>query len=741
MKKVTLFAVYLMLINGYYAIAQSNLSHDKAAFKNPSKQFMPMPFWHMNGDLNDNEIVRQMKDAKRMNFSGLAILPMYNMTPEFLSDPYFEKYQLILETAKKMDMNIILYDDTGFPSGTAGGKIERDFPQHVRKSLEKIEIEIKQRPFFKSFVPQGNLMAAVAMEMNSKERIDLAPFIVNKLLTWHVPKKGDWRVQFYMCTPATFWKNYMPVDAMDPEAVNQFINLTYDEYAKRFSAYFKNTIQLTFFDDVGFLRRERTWTGKFNEKFKEVNGFSPTLYYPALWYNIGLETEAARVAFFNTRSELLAEGYPKQVKDWTEKYGLKNTGHPPGNYGIQPVDMHGDIFKFFRYTDYPLTDAIIDYGHGRDGFKLISSAADYYDRPIVSTEVFGAFKESIVDEAMLYRTTVELFVRGVNFTVPHGMWYNPENVGIPPLISAESEKLAPVLPNYSNYIGRSCYMLQGGRKVSEIAILYPIESLQAGYYFDAPENNVRAGHWAYPEADYQEIGSMLTNEIRQDFTFVHPEFLITHKYTIEDKTLKLNNETNHQEYKLMIIPGSKVISVKVLQKIKQFYGQGGKVIATTLLPSKSSEFGKDQQVVTLINDLFGKGVSEKGHIQTNKKGGKAVFIVNPSKENLQKIIEGFLPNPSVYFKDNPTITSELGLFSFLHKVKDGKNIYYFANSSDQEITTTIYLKGNMQLENWNPKNGAISTIKKLKDYKLNGITYTECPLRLPPVSSTFWVEE
>ena len=91
----------------------------------------------------------------------------------------------------------------------------------------------------------------------------------------------------------------MPVDALDPEAVKQFIDLTYNEYAKRFSSYFKNTIQLTFFDDVGFLRRERTWTGKFNEKFKELNGFSPALYYPALWYDIGSETEAARIAFFD----------------------------------------------------------------------------------------------------------------------------------------------------------------------------------------------------------------------------------------------------------------------------------------------------------------------------------------------------------------------------------------------------------------------------------------------------------
>ena len=732
----------VLMLSYFFSNAQSNLNVQKEIFKNPTGSFMPMPFWHMNGDLQDLEIVRQMEGAKQMNFSGIAILPMHNMTPDFLSEAYFKRYTLILETAKKMDLNIILYDDIGFPSGTAGGKIERDFPQHVRKSLEKIEIEIIRGTFFKSFVPEGKLMAAVGMNMATKERIDLTPFIKNKLLTWNFPRnrKDKWTVQFYMCRPATFWKSYMPVDALDPEAVKQFIDLTYNEYAKRFSSYFKNTIQLTFFDDVGFLRRERTWTGKFNEKFKELNGFSPALYYPALWYDIGSETEAARIAFFNTRSELLAEGYPKQVKQWTAKYGLKNTGHPPGNYAIQPVDMHGDIFKFFRYTDLPLTDAIIHYGHGRDGYKMISSAADYYDRPIVSTEIYGAFKENIVDENMLYRTAIELMVRGVNFMVPHGMWYNPKKIGIPPLVSAESEKLAPILPQYSNYIGRSCFMLQGGRKISEIAILYPIESLQAGFYFDAPKNK-KAGTWAYSAADYQKIGSILTNEIRRDFTFIHPEFLSTDKYVVKKKILKLNNKINYQEYKVIIVPGGKVISITALKKIKQFYDNGGKVIATTLLPSKASEIGKDEQVIKLINSLFGKEVAKRGQVKFNNNGGKAVFLQNPSKEILQNVLEEFHENPSLIFGRNIEVTSKLGLFSYLHKIKEGKNIYYFANSSDTKIDTKLFVRGKIKVDDWNPKNGKISVLKKRKYLQIKGKWYTEYQLKLPAVSSVFWVEK
>lgn len=721
--------VFTFMVNGFTQIVKDDFQH-------PPSHFYPMPFWHMNGELTNEGIIQQMTDASKVGFKGLAILPVHNTLPEFLSDDYFKKYVLILETAKKLNMEIILYDDTGFPSGTAGGRIERDFPQHVRKSIEKTEMKV--RGYWKVFVPEGKLMAAVAMNMETKERVDLSPFIENDLLSWKVPKGDDWRVMFFNVRPATFWKSHMPVDYLDTAAVNQFIKLTYYEYANRLGDYFQNTIKMSFFDDVGFLLRERTWTEAFNEKFVELNGFEPTLYYPALWYDIGPETEAARVAFFDTCSELLAEGYMKMVTRWTKKYGLKNTGHPPGNYGIQPVDMNGDIFKYYRYTDIPLTDLIINYGYGRDGFKMISSAADYYDRPVTSTEIYGALKENIVDSLMLYRALMEIQARGVNFVIPHGMWYNPEKVGIAPLISPFSEKLAPALPVYSDYVARSCYMLQGGRRVADIALLYPIASLQGGYFFDSPDNT-RAGKWTYPEADYLKISDMLTNEIQRDFTFVHPEFLATDKYEIQNDILHLNNIENHQDYKLLIIPAGKIISLPALQKIKQFYDKGGKVIATSLLPGKSAEMGKDDEVIQIIQEMFGESLVPGAKFQANEKGGKAVFIPNPTIVELSKAIADLLPNSDVAFSENPEIKSELGLFSCIHKVRDGKDIYFFANSSDNEIDTDVLIRGKKKLESWNPHNGTTLKLSGLSYVKMNGQTYTKCKLKLRPVSSLFWV--
>jgi hypothetical protein len=710
----------------------------RESFKNPEVQYKPMPFWHINGELTNEGIEQQMRDAKlKANFGGVAVLPVTRTKPDFLSESYFEKYDYILKTAKKLDMNVIMYDDADFPSGNAGGMLEEKFPQDIRKSLEKREYAMAGYRNFKMVLPNEPLMAAVAMNTETLERIDISPYIKEKILTWRVPE-GNWKLMIFTCIPATYHKGAYTVDYLDTTSVKNLMSLTFDEYEKRFKPYFQNTIQLTFFDDVGFWRHEKAWTPRFNDAFQKLNGYDPTIYYPALWYDIGPETESVRIDFFNTRAELLAEGYPRLAAEWATKQGIKSTGHPPGNYAEQPVDMNGDIFKFYRHSHMPLADLIIGYGHGRDGFKLISSASNFYDKPITATEIYGALKENTVDSLMLYRALMEIQARGINFIVPHGMWYDPTTVNIPPLISPYSKKLSPGLATYSEYAARSCFMLQGGRNISEIAVLYPISSLQGDFRFDAPENK-RGGAFTYPEADYLKISEMLTNEIRQDFTFVHPEFLASDKYQIQGEKLRLNNTENFQDYKLLIIPAGKVISLEALKKIKEFYDNGGKVIATGLLPSKSAETGKDREIIEIINEIFGENAAENASLQTNPKGGKAIFLKAINPETLTKAINELQTDADIIFTENIKLKSELGVFSYVHKVKDGKDIYFFANSSDDVISTEILIRGKLKLENWNPHNGDISEIKKTKHVKINDIDYTQYVLKLKPVCATFWV--
>lgn len=205
--------------------------------------------------------------------------------------------------------------------------------------------------------------------------------------------------------------------------------------------------------------------------------------------------------------------------------------------------------------------------------------------------------------------------------------------------------------------------------------------------------------------------------------------------------LHLNYKENFQDYKTIIIPGGKVISAETLRKIKQFYDAGGKVIATTLLPSLSAELGKDEEIVKLVAEVFGAEAPKNPQVQANNQGGKALFIPNPTTKILSEALAGFTPEADVRFEENPAITSKLGVFSYLHKIHNGKDIYFFANSGDNEIDTEVLLRGKLNIENWNLHTGSVSRLGKVSYIMENGQIFTRCKLNLKGVQSTFWISK
>ena len=755
MKRLFPFFALILLLG----TAAKPTDKDAAAFRRPANEYRPMPFWHLNGTLTRDTIVKQINRAKReAGFGGIAVLPVSGTRPEYLTDAYFERYDDMIETMHRNGMELIIYDDIDFPSGTAGGRLQAQYPRDTRKLLEKDEYVITGPATFTQILPDSTeklLMATTAMNINTYEMIDLRDHIRDGKVTWEVPP-GAWRVMFFCCR-----YNVRPqVDYMDTTAVRTFISLTYDRYAERFSDFFGNTITKTFFDDVGCYPN-RCWNIGMSELFEKRYGKKAVLYYPALWYDIGPETQAARVAFFGLRAELMGEGFPRMVAQWCNAHGLASMGHPPGNYEPTAVDMYGDPFKFYRHTQVPLMDAIHGYPFGRSGFKLISSAAEAFDRPVTAAECYGNYPADM-DSLMLYRLAMELMARGVNFFVPHGMWYDTEQVKIPPLISHDSKLLGPALHRYSDYVGRSVALLDGGRRVTDIALLYPIHSLEAWHGFMPGRPDT--GKDVPPENNYNTLSDWLTGELRQDFTFVHPELLQGNLYSVHDGRLVLNTRQTRQEYRLLILPAGKVISAETLKRIKEFYDKGGRILATGQLPVQSAEFGRDTEITALIGQIFGidptRPMPAKETSAANKQGGRAIFVPAVTRETLRTAIARLVPSPDVriplladmkapadslggplgVLRDHPLTPEMLGMFSYIHKQKEGRDIYLFANSTNRPVDTWVEVRGKHRLDRWDPYTGEIVPWPETETVtNAAGEKYTRLHLTLDPVRSVFAV--
>ena len=220
----------------------------------------------------------------------------------------------------------------------------------------------------------------------------------------------------------------------------------------------------------------------------------------------------------------------------------------------------------------------------------------------------------------------------------------------------------------------------------------------------------------------------------KDYTFLHPE-VIDEKCQIADRKLHLQNKINWEEFKVIIVPACKTISVSNLQKIIDFYGQGGTVIFTTRLPFKSLETGKDSKVVRLVQSVFPEGEKESETILTNNNGGKACFIAYPNGQKLREILKLAVNEFDVDYSVNEDLR-------YIHKVVDDRNIFYFANTGRTYVGTQVLLRGDMKLEIWDPHTGGIQKLitERIKD-NVSVLDFTQVKLNLEPFHSCFLVEE
>jgi hypothetical protein len=751
---------YILLVFTALLCFPSNLSIgqtlSKEQFNDPPIQFWPRPLWFWNNTtVTGEEVVLQMQAYRdKCGYGGFGIVPFRkNFKPEYLSDDYFRVYGQALAKAKELGLTMSLYDEYGFPSGSAGAFTEGDdtprfqtkFPEQTIKRLDKEEDEISGPLSYEKEIPEGKLMGVVAMEINSLRRIDITDKIYDGLLKWNVPS-GKWKIMIFYCV-----KDGNPgVDYLNPEYVRNFIGMTHEAYYSRFKDYFGTVITGTFFDEPSMFRAKfRMWTDEFNNEFRKKYNFSPVSLYPALWYDIGTETQSARNCLFGFRAELYAEGFTKEVSDWSVAHGITATGHTAPEEVLNPVNSSGDLMKSFKYLEIPGIDKIGGNRPAERFYKLISSSAYNWDKMLVMSETYGAMpdydKPGDLGWNDIYSIAMDQYAKGINMLIPHAVWYDDKNVTYKPELSHRNQLYADSLKVFTGFLSRLNIMLQkSGRHVADIAILYPIQSLLGEHYLDGPvgPSNVDGPvdpsneyyKMAVAQIDYIDVANWLTNLAGKDFTFLHPGVL-DEKCSIAGGELQLHNKINRENYKVFIVPSCKTISINNLRKIKDYYKNGGKVIFTTRLPLKSVEPGRDNEVISLIKSIFPKGEMESGRIYTDKMGGKACFIAYPDGQKLREILNMIGIEYDVSYPVNENIR-------YIHKIVDDHSMFYFANIGNVQIETEVTLRGEFKLEIWDPHDGSV---QKLIAEQLNtnpeGQSFTRIKLNLKPFHSCFWIEE
>ena len=149
-------------------------------------------------------------------------------------------------------MKVVWYDDIDFPSGAAGKRMKAIFPNDVRKILSKLDTAVAANTTVALTLPKGTLLAAVAMNTQTKERQDLTPSVSDGKLTWKAPA-DNWKLMLFTCdTWDSNTSNDIVVDYLDPQAIDKYFTLNHQEFEKRLKPYFGTTIKQIYIDDIGF---------------------------------------------------------------------------------------------------------------------------------------------------------------------------------------------------------------------------------------------------------------------------------------------------------------------------------------------------------------------------------------------------------------------------------------------------------------------------------------------------------
>ena len=138
---------------GYADIINGGLSFDIERFSKPDNCFYPVFSWIWNDVLDRDTLKRQIDEMCEGGIRCFYIIPepkdfrphtmVTNLEPDYLTDEFMEYVRFCADYAESKGLYMWLYDEGGWPSGHATGKVVIAEPKTIRKKLVKYNVSVK----------------------------------------------------------------------------------------------------------------------------------------------------------------------------------------------------------------------------------------------------------------------------------------------------------------------------------------------------------------------------------------------------------------------------------------------------------------------------------------------------------------------------------------------------------------------------------------------------------------------
>lgn len=446
-------------------VARAAESRGVDEFLDPPREFSVIPFWFWNDDLQDGEIVRQIADFEAHGVYGFLIHPRIGLPQDigWLSPRMIHAMHVAIDEAVRRRMYVVLYDEGMYPSGSSSGQVAGRNPEHAARGFAKIDLAPGETPQL-----EASWKLVATLDRPGGQRIA----VVER------PSEGVIRGLHYLGDEQGSFREDLPPagDILNPAAVDSFIELVYERFAREFSAHFGKTILGVFTDEPGPLGRGGVrglvpGNAALLDQVSAIVGYDFRPHLADLWYDDTPESARRRAAYRRAIAICLEENYYRRLSQWCTRHGIALTGHPAGS-----MDLGAE-----RYFHIPGQDLVWRYvvpgpkaldGEHSTMAKCASSAMIHLGRRRNSNELYGAYGHELTFDEMQWLANW-CFVRGHNMLYPHAFYYSvrgPRRDERPPDVGPNAAWWPQYRP-YADACRRLSWLNTDSHHVCQVAIL------------------------------------------------------------------------------------------------------------------------------------------------------------------------------------------------------------------------------------------------------------------------------
>ena len=609
-------------------------------FKSPGVEYRGKPFWSWNGELEKEELIRQVEVMKEMGLGGYFMHSRAGLITEYLGDEWFDLINAVADAGEAMGLESWLYDEDRWPSGSAGGKVTID-PQYRMKSIVLKESDPEK------FSWEGDIVKVFAGKVDGynldeyfeiTEETDLSTLEGYKILKFEiVPDK---------C--ASVYNGTTYIDTMSLKATERFIELTHEEYKKRCGDRLGTSIKGIFTDEPhrghmlddlkevdGVRQCSAAYTDDIFEEFEKRYGYDAKAILPEFfyWYK-GKKVNKVKLNYIDLANALFLERFAIPINDWCIENNIELTGHVlhEDSFTNQTIP-NGSLMRFYEYMGYPGVDVLTEGNRCYWIVKQLTSVARQLGSKWLLSELYGCtgwqfdFKahKAVGDWQALF---------GINLRCHHLSWYTMEGESkrdYPASILHQSAYY-PYYDLVESYFARFGVVISAGKPECDVLVLNAIESAWCQAYMgwarwiSSADADVQV-----LERHYAQLFHMLAgNHI--DFDYGEEEMMSRHA-RVENGVLKVGEA----EYKVVVVSGMVTMRETTLRLLEEFVKQGGKVIFSGTAPKYIDAEESDRVEVLAKESIYIPFEEEKLTWEIKKITDSRVDILDNNSKSLTEV--------------------------------------------------------------------------------------------------------